>query len=66
MVLTDWELWAVAKELSHLHGEQAPLFIAERIGALAMAGDRQGVEVWKLIAARMQKLAGDSDSSALC
>ncbi|OYX39949.1 MULTISPECIES: hypothetical protein [unclassified Sphingomonas] len=51
--MTDWELWACAVQVEQTHGEHAPLFVAERIGALALAGDLDGVETWKGIAARL-------------
>ncbi|OYY63510.1 hypothetical protein [Sphingomonas sp. 28-62-11] len=53
MALTDWELWACVAQIERAHGESAPLFVAERIGALLLAGDLDGVEAWKGIAARL-------------
>ena len=38
------------------HGEDALTFVADRLGALALAGDAAGVATWKAIAARMQEL----------
>jgi hypothetical protein len=32
------------------HGDHAPMFVAERIGALAVAGDQAGVDTWQAIA----------------
>ncbi len=55
-MLTDWELWACASRVQSDHAENAPLFVAERIGAFALAGDRAGVETWKAIAARLEQL----------
>ena len=52
----DRELWAVASHTIERHGRDAPLFVAERIGALAMAGDAAGIEVWREIAGRMAQL----------
>lgn len=46
----DQERWAEALAIERQHGENAPRFIAERIGALALAGDMEGVERWKEIA----------------
>jgi hypothetical protein len=40
------------------HGEAAPAFVAERIGAMALAGDVGGIERWKAIAARLDQLRG--------
>lgn len=56
MALTDWELWACATATLDEHGEAAPTFVAERIGALVVAGDMDGVEAWKQIAARMDRI----------
>lgn len=57
-MLTEWEHWAVANLVMEQHGSRAPLFIATRIGALAMAGDAAGVAAWKEIARRVTALAG--------
>ncbi len=37
-------------------GSNAHVFVAERIGALAIAGDQAGVDRWKEIARRLQRL----------
>lgn len=52
----EQECWAEALAVERLHGEGAPKHIAERIGALALAGDMKGVERWKEIAARLDEL----------
>lgn len=55
--MTDEQhLWACALAVEKQHGKEAPLHVAERIGALALAGDMAGVERWKAIAAKMQAL----------
>lgn len=59
--LSDWELWACANEVLRQHGDEAPLHVAERIGALALAGDAAGVETWKAIAARVDQLRSVPD-----
>ena len=56
-MLSDWELWACANETLKQHGERAPVFVAERIGALVVAGDVAGMETWKAIAARINELS---------
>ncbi|MHA4838145.1 DUF6961 family protein [Sphingopyxis sp. MSC1_008] len=53
----EQHLWACALAVERQHGARAPVFVAERIGALVLAGDVPGVERWKAIAARMAKLA---------
>jgi hypothetical protein len=52
----DQERWAEAAEVLRLHGDKAPLFVAERVGALALAGEVPGVDRWRKIAARMDQL----------
>lgn len=63
MALTDWELWACAASVERQHGEKAPRHVAERIGALALAGDVDGVEAWKLIATRLDQLRSGSSTA---
>jgi hypothetical protein len=57
VTLSSWELWACAATVLRQHGERAPTFVAERLGALALAGDTAGVATWKVIAARLQELS---------
>jgi len=56
MVPDDRELWACALQVERQHGDDAPRFVAERIGALAVAGDQDGVTTWKAIAQRLDQL----------
>lgn len=51
----DWRL-AEALAIQKQHGDDAPRWIAERIGALALAGDAEGVERLKAIAVRLSDL----------
>ncbi len=50
------ERWAEAAYVLCRHGDVAPAIIAERIGALARAGDMAGVERWREIAPRVDQL----------
>jgi hypothetical protein len=56
ILLTDWELWAVANNVIDQHGERAPLFVVGRIGLLAAKGDEAGVATWKEVARRVMQL----------
>lgn len=47
------ELWACALLVERQHGDRAPLWIAERMGELALAGDMAGVERWRAIADKL-------------
>lgn len=52
----DQERWAEALAIERLHGDRAPVWIAERIGELALAGDAAGVERFRQIAERLDEL----------
>jgi hypothetical protein len=55
--VTENELrWAEALALLKAHGDRTALFLAERVGALALAGDEAGVTRMKQIAARLDAL----------
>lgn len=54
--MTEWELWACAQTVLQRHGDRAPAFVAERIGALALDGDSNGVAAWQGIARRIEQL----------
>ncbi|MGL3822871.1 DUF6961 family protein [Sphingopyxis sp. R3-92] len=56
----DEHVWACALAVERQYGDNAPMFIAARIGALALAGDSEGVMMWQRIAARLDGLAGGS------
>ena len=57
MALTiDEQLWSAASMVLDIYGDQAPLHVAERIGALARESDANGVDVWRMIAARLDQL----------
>lgn len=55
-MITDSEIWACAHMVLQHHGDDAPTFVAKRIGALAVKGDVEGVKTWKQIAHRMAQL----------
>ena len=55
-MISDRELWACAQQVIEQHGDRAPMFVAERIGALAIEGDKVGVVTWMMIAARVEQL----------
>ncbi len=52
----DRHIWACALAVEKQHGKRAAVFAAERIGALALAGDHDGVAMWKAIAARLDAM----------
>lgn len=52
----EQERWAEAANVQRLHGDQAPVFVAERLGAMVLAGDMVGLRRWKEIAFRLAQL----------
>ena len=56
MVTPNQFRWDEALSLEKLHGHVAPHFVAERIGALALAGDAAAVEPFLQIADRLEAL----------
>ena len=55
--MTDEEhLWGCAVAIEKLYGAGAPRHVAERIGALVLAGDLAGVARWQSIAACLLQL----------
>ena len=49
----DQELWGVASLMLNRYGQNAPVNVAERLGALAMAGETEGVAMWQEFARRL-------------
>ena len=56
MLTPERELWACAALIEQQHGNDAPVWIAQRIGELALTGDMAGVERWKAIAGKLDQL----------
>ena len=52
----DEERLAEALAVQRQHGGNARIHVAERIGALALAGDAAGVDRWKAIAGALDEL----------
>lgn len=52
----DEEILAIAIHAEREHGRSAPKWIAEQIGRLALAGDDEGIELWKAVARAWQGL----------
>ena len=64
-MLSKWELWACANRVLQTHGENAPLHAAEQLGALALAGDADGIRTWQAIARRIAQLSGKDGQAPL-
>lgn len=55
-MISERELWACAQQVLQQHKDGVDLFIAERVAALAVAGDAEGVLTWTAIADRLDQL----------
>lgn len=62
----EWEIWAVAHQVLKQHGAGANMFVCERIGALALAADLDGVSFWKQVASRIMALSNQPAADRLC
>lgn len=49
-------IFACALEVHRQHGAAAPVYVAEQIGALAIAGDAAGTAMWKEIASALDEI----------
>ena len=64
-MLSDWELWACANHVLQTHGDKAPLYVAEQIGALALDGNDAGIRTWQAIAERIVQLSSNASDKPL-
>lgn len=64
-MLSERELWACANQVLTTHGDKAAFHVAEQIGALALAGDKAGIQTWQAIARRIAQLTGKDDNTPL-
>jgi hypothetical protein len=58
IALSDWELWACAKQQVEQYGKDAPEIAALRADALLEADDRNGHRTWMAILSRIRALQG--------
>ena len=64
-MLSDWELWACANHVLQTHGDQAPVHVADQIGALALVGDEAGIRTWQAIAERIVQLSSNASDKPM-
>jgi hypothetical protein len=55
-MLSDWELWACANEMTRQHDGDAPIHAAMRADALFDDGDFDGAANWRAIVSRINEL----------
>jgi hypothetical protein len=65
-VTDEQHLWACALAIEQQYGDAAACHAAERIGALVLAGDMNGVERWKAIATCLDAMAPDRGRGSFC
>lgn len=56
MLTREQELWGMALWVEKAHGDQGPVFIAEKIDALARSGETEGARLWREVAHRFDSL----------
>lgn len=65
--LTEDEFrWAEALQIEKVHGANAPRWIAERIGSLALNGDDAGISRFVEVAARLEQLVSGANHPKRC
>jgi len=64
-MISDRELWACAHQVLNHHGPDVDRFIAERMAALAAAGDEAGTRAWLAIAERVDALRAPMPDGAV-
>ena len=64
VMASEHELWAITLKVERDHGDGAPRYIAQQIGAAAIAGEWDAVTMWKAIAARFDQLQEEPYSRA--
>ena len=52
----DQERWVEALAILRQKGDDAPRLVAERLGVLARRGDSAGVERFRAVASRMERM----------
>jgi hypothetical protein len=62
----EQERWAEALAVQRTHRDAAPVFVAERIGSLALAGDEEGIRRWQEIAMRLERIISGEKIAAIC
>ena len=50
------QTWALALKIQQWLGDTAPVYIAQQLGAVALAGDKPGIARWQAIAAAYDRL----------
>lgn len=55
-MLSDWELWAVARRFMEEHGDMAAAYASLKAAELDAQGDARGREVFMEVAARINRL----------
>ena len=58
----EQERWAEALAVHRMYGEKAAAHVADRIGALAIVGNQDGIDRWKAIARRLDLLSSAAES----
>lgn len=55
-MVPDLDIYRSAKRLIKQHGDEAPIFAAMRVDAMAEAGDEEGHQVWRRISKAIDEL----------
>ena len=62
----EWEILGAAHAVLKRHGAGARLFVAERIDALDLVGDADGIAFWRKVAGRIVALEAVPEPDRRC
>lgn len=65
MSITDWEIWACADKMIHLHGCDATIRAAMNADLLLRKGDLDGYGAWMSILHRIKELEQSSPQGSV-
>ncbi|MBB4642645.1 hypothetical protein HNQ99_002981 [Rhizorhapis suberifaciens] len=65
MSINDWEIWACANKMIHMHGEDATIRAAMNTDLLLKKGDLDGHKLWLSILRRIRELEQTSPQRSI-
>ena len=64
MKVSDLDIWRLAKVLVKQHGDDAGLYAAQRVDAMAECGDLEGEKTWKRMLRAVEELQRERPDGA--
>ena len=61
-VTREQEIWALALSVARKHGENAALYIVQRVAAFEQSGPPEAVSLWRQVQRRYEQLSPISEN----